>query len=93
MANETDNYGPTGALAKALEAAVHALRSYQFHNGSTELAASVADYGDAALASLKQDTPQERFARWLEAGPRLAKAANCYVGITVTDTPPKSGSK
>ena len=35
-------------------------------------------------------TPADRFARWLEAGPRLAAAAGCYVGIKVTSTPAKS---
>lgn len=86
---EPESYGPTAELAKALEAAVHALRSYQFDNSSPELAASVADHGEKVLAAVRQFTPSERFARWLEAGPRLAKAANCYVGIKVTDTPPK----
>ena len=28
--------------------------------------------------------PSERFARWLEDGPKLAKAAGLYVGIKVT---------
>lgn len=86
---EAETYGPTGELAEALEAAVHALRSYQFGNGSAELAESVANHGDKALAALRRGTPQERFARWLEAGPHLAKAARCYVGIKVTDAPPK----
>lgn len=43
------------------------------------------------LAALAQDTdgvaPADAFARWLEDGPRLAKAAGCYVGIRVTDKP------
>lgn len=29
-------------------------------------------------------SPAERFARWLEDGPKLAKAAGCYVGIKVS---------
>lgn len=32
-------------------------------------------------------TPTERFARWLEDGPKLAKSAGCYVGITVSASP------
>lgn len=86
---EAESYGPTAELTKALEAAVHALRSYQFDNSSPELAASVADHGEKVLAAVQQLTPAERFARWAEVGPRLAKAANCYVGIKVTDSPPK----
>lgn len=30
-------------------------------------------------------SPQARFAKWLEDGPKLAKSAGCYVGITVRD--------
>lgn len=37
-------------LRKALQAASHALRSYQFGNAGTDLAKSVADHADAALA-------------------------------------------
>jgi hypothetical protein len=40
-------------LAKALEAATHALRSYQYGNASTELAMSVADFCDVALAKAR----------------------------------------
>jgi hypothetical protein len=40
-------------LCKALEAAVHALRSYQFGNASTELAELVANTCDAALAKAR----------------------------------------
>ncbi len=40
-------------LARALEAAAHALRSYQYGNSSTELAMSVADFADAALAKAR----------------------------------------
>jgi hypothetical protein len=36
-------------LRKALKGASHALRSYQYGNGSTELAQSIADACDAAL--------------------------------------------
>lgn len=36
-------------LARALEAAVHALRSYQHGNSSPELAASIADIGEHVL--------------------------------------------
>ncbi len=32
-------------------------------------------------------SPAEQFAKWLEDGPRLAKAAGCYVGIKVTNLP------
>jgi len=32
-------------------------------------------------------TPAERFACWLENGPKLAKAAGVYVGIKVTNPP------
>lgn len=32
-------------------------------------------------------TPAQEFADWLSAGPRLAKAAGVYVGITVRPTP------
>ncbi|MCZ3377480.1 hypothetical protein [Rhizobium sp. AG207R] len=32
-------------------------------------------------------SPAEQFARWLEDGPKLAKAAGCYVGIKVTNLP------
>lgn len=33
------------------------------------------------------EAPQDRFARWLNEGPRLAKEAGCYVGIKVTPGP------
>lgn len=36
-------------LRSALDAAVHALRSYEFGNGSPDLAASIADLCEAAL--------------------------------------------
>lgn len=29
-------------------------------------------------------TPAQRFAKWVEDGPRLAKAAGCHVGIKIT---------
>lgn len=29
-------------------------------------------------------TPAEQFAQWLELGPKLAKAAGCYVAIKVS---------
>lgn len=35
----------------------------------------------------EEKTASELFARWLEAGPKLAKAAGCYVGIRVSDLP------
>lgn len=41
-------------LERALQAAIHALRSYQFDNASTELAQSVAEHGEAALARSKE---------------------------------------
>ena len=44
--------------------------------------------GDVDAETVK--APADRFARWLEAGPRLAAAAGCYVGIKVTSTPTKS---
>lgn len=34
------------AVVEALTAAVHALRSYEYGNGSTELARSIADHGE-----------------------------------------------
>ena len=37
-------------LREALEAASHALRSYQYGNASTELAKAIADKCDAALS-------------------------------------------
>ena len=36
------------------------------------------------LEEMRDGTPSERFARWLEEGPKLAKAAGCHVGIKVT---------
>lgn len=43
-------------------------------------------------ARLCKDTPTvdaaEQFARWLEQGPKLAKAAGCYVAIKVTGGKP-----
>ena len=36
-------------------------------------------------------TPAELFAEWLAQGPRLAKAAGCYVAITVTEAPYEKG--
>lgn len=36
------------------------------------------------------EPPAERFARWLEMGPRLAKEAGCYVGIKVTEAKARS---
>lgn len=36
-------------LVKTLRAAIHALRSYQYGNSSTELAQEIADAGDEAL--------------------------------------------
>lgn len=40
-------------------------------------------------------SPRERaakqFAAWLNAGPKLAKAAGCYVGIKVTPAPQEKG--
>ena len=41
---------PMAELVKALQAASHALRSYQHGNGSTYLAKTVADSADAAIA-------------------------------------------
>lgn len=41
-------------LEKALKAAVHALRSYEYDNASTELAQSIANLGDTALARSKE---------------------------------------
>lgn len=38
-----------GSLANALVASVHALRSYQHGNSAPDLAASIADAGEAAL--------------------------------------------
>lgn len=43
------------------------------------------------------ETPQQKFARWLEEGPKLAKAAGCYVAIKVLPapdqtTPPRNAS-
>jgi hypothetical protein len=40
-------------LLKVLQAASHALRSYQYGNASTELAQSTADACDAAIAKAK----------------------------------------
>lgn len=37
-------------LLEALTSAMHALRSYQYHNGSTELAESVADKCETIIA-------------------------------------------
>jgi hypothetical protein len=34
-----------------------------------------------------EPSPSEQFAKWLEVGPKLAKAAGCYVGITVSPAP------
>lgn len=39
-------------VKKALEAAMHALRSYQYGNGSTELAESIADLCSDTLREL-----------------------------------------
>jgi hypothetical protein len=44
----------SGALIEAAEAAVHALRSYQYGNQSTELAREIADALDAALKPAQQ---------------------------------------
>lgn len=41
-------------LEKALNAAVHALRSYEYDNASTELAQSIANLGETALARSKE---------------------------------------
>lgn len=51
----------------------------------------IAEY----LAGIKwanPGTPSERFAAWLNAGPRLAKEVGLYVGIKVEakDYPPKA---
>lgn len=43
-------------LRKALTAASHALRSYQYGNGATDLAQDVADKCDAALTSTPPPT-------------------------------------
>lgn len=42
------------ALVKLLKGASHALRSYQYGNVATDLAAEVADACDAALARTKE---------------------------------------
>lgn len=42
----------SGALVKALKAASHALRSYQYGNSATDLARSTADLCDEALKSV-----------------------------------------
>ena len=39
---------------------------------------------DAALSDATRDA-SEQFAQWINDGPALAKAAGCYVGITVSD--------
>lgn len=39
-----------------------------------------------------EQTPAEAFAKWLDAGPKLAKAAGCYVGIKVSTAPAAEGS-
>lgn len=40
---------PDGLWSKVLTGATHALRSYEYHNSSTELAASVANTCDALV--------------------------------------------
>ena len=41
-------------LEKALEAADHALRSYEHDNASTELAQAIANHGETTLARAKE---------------------------------------
>jgi hypothetical protein len=43
-------------LFRALQAAPHALKSYQYGNASTELAASVSAFADSALAKARGET-------------------------------------
>lgn len=45
---------PDPALVKALEAASHALRSYQHGNASHELAQEIADHCDAILTKARE---------------------------------------
>ena len=45
------------ALKAALTAAAHALRSYQYGNSATELAGTIADKADAAIATVEKDKP------------------------------------
>lgn len=44
-------------MAKHLQAASHALRSYQYGNSATELAQGCADQIDALLAKARGETP------------------------------------
>lgn len=50
-----------------------------------------ADEARAAAQSIfhghKSDDPSAVFAAWISEGPKLAKAAGVYVGITVSDGP------
>lgn len=50
--------------------------------------------GQALLAALSpvEQSPAEVFAKWLDAGPKLAKAAGCYVGIKVSTALAAEGS-
>lgn len=41
--------------------------------------------------SERSPNASEAFARWLEDGPKLAKAAGCYVGIKVSPLPADNG--
>lgn len=44
----------------------------------------------SAIAGQQTHSPQEQFSQWLQDGPKLAKAAGVYVGISVK---PLSGSQ
>jgi hypothetical protein len=58
-------------LRKASTAALHALRSYQYGNGSPDLAKSVADHLQAALEELPAEPKPEPAARGdRKRGPR-----------------------
>lgn len=50
---------------------------------------------DAAPSAPEGESPQEKFSRWLNDGPKLAKAAGVYVGISVKPLPgpPALGAK
>ncbi|MFG1270783.1 hypothetical protein V5F40_22795 [Xanthobacter sp. DSM 14520] len=47
---------------------------------------------DAGFVPAPPDTPTQRFAKWLGDGPKLAKAAGCYVAIKVTELPQQKAS-
>lgn len=51
--------------------------------GFNSMEARGDDNVQKAISSLSQPSPDEAFAAWINAGPKLALAAGCYVGIKV----------